>query len=142
MCKAETNTRYDKPRHIDVAFINSFIQAISNFYSASSSPLLLRGAPDYSTNTVPEVHAEAPQATVSEGLAQGPHVVATAGVKPMTLRTKGVESTNAPPMPDRSPRSTYASIHNISLKHIQHLKCQFLDWRCNLQTNANRNRCI
>ena len=30
-----------------------------HFYSASSSPLLLRGAPDYSTDTVSEFHAEA-----------------------------------------------------------------------------------
>jgi len=41
-------------------------------------------------DTVPEFHANAPQATVNEGLAQGPYVVARAGVKPMTLRTKGV----------------------------------------------------
>src|SRR6218665_3177219 len=41
----------------DVTFIHSFIPAI--FYSAPSSPLLLRGAPDYSTDTVSEFHAEA-----------------------------------------------------------------------------------
>src|SRR6218665_102764 len=35
-------------------------------------------------------------ATVSEGHAQGPYVAARAGFKPATLRTKGVESTNAP----------------------------------------------
>jgi len=46
-----------------------------------------------------EFHAEAPQATVSEGLAQGLYVVARARVKPMTLWTKGVDSTNAPLMP-------------------------------------------
>jgi len=40
---------------------------------------------------VPEFHAEAPQATVSEGLAQGPYVAARAGAEPMTLRTKGVD---------------------------------------------------
>ena len=50
-------------------------------------------------DTVPEFHAEAPRATVSEGLAQGPYVVARAGVEPMTLRTKGVGSTNTPPRP-------------------------------------------
>src|SRR6218665_204151 len=73
----------------------SFIQAIY-FYSASSRPLLLRGAPDHSTDTVSEFHAEAPQATVSEGLAQGPYVAARAGFEPATLRTKGDESTNEP----------------------------------------------
>ena len=52
-----------------------------------------------STDTVPEFHAEAPQATVSEGLAQGPHVATRVGVEPMTLRTKDVDSTKAPPRP-------------------------------------------
>src|SRR6218665_897933 len=61
--------------------INSFIHS-GYLYSASSSPPLLRGA--HGTDTVPEFHAEAPQATVSEGLAQGPYVVASAGVEPMT----------------------------------------------------------
>ena len=37
------------------------------------------------------------QATVSEGLAQGPYVAAR--VEPMTLRTKGIDSTNAPSCP-------------------------------------------
>ena len=37
---------------------------------------------------VSEFHAEAPQTTVSEGLAQGLYVAARAGVEPMTLRTK------------------------------------------------------
>ena len=43
-----------------------------------------------------ELHAEAPQATVSEGLAQGPYVAARAGDEPLTLRTKGIDSTNTP----------------------------------------------
>src|SRR6218665_1175864 len=38
--------------------IHSFIHS-GHFYSAHSSPLLLRGAPDYSTDTVSEFHAEA-----------------------------------------------------------------------------------
>src|SRR6218665_3288551 len=40
------------------SFIHSFIHS-GHFYSAPSSPLLLRGAPDYSTDTVSEFHAEA-----------------------------------------------------------------------------------
>ena len=36
----------------------------------------------------------APQATASEGLAQGPYVAARVGFEPTTLRTKGAESTN------------------------------------------------
>src|SRR6218665_2959626 len=41
------------PQHLSL-FIHS-----SHFYSAPSSPLPLRGAPDYSTDTVSEFHAEA-----------------------------------------------------------------------------------
>src|SRR6218665_1764958 len=37
----------------------TFIHSFDHFYSATSSPLLLRGAPDYSTDTVSEFHAEA-----------------------------------------------------------------------------------
>src|SRR6218665_2757840 len=39
-------------------FEDSFIHS-GHFYSSPSSPLLLRGAPDYSTDTVSEFHAEA-----------------------------------------------------------------------------------
>ena len=52
--------------------------------------------------SVSEFHIKAPQATASEGLTQGPYVVTKAGFEPMTLRTKGDESTdkstNEPPM--------------------------------------------
>ena len=43
-----------------------------------------------------EFHAEAPQATVSEGLAQGLYVAARARFKPSILLTKGDESVNDP----------------------------------------------
>src|SRR6218665_1170577 len=36
-----------------------YMHSFGHFYSAPSSPLLLRGAPDYSTDTVSEFHAEA-----------------------------------------------------------------------------------
>ena len=39
------------------------------------------------------------QNTVGEELAQGPYVAATEGFEPVTLRTKGDESTNEPPRP-------------------------------------------
>jgi len=58
------------------------------FYSASSSPLLLRGTPNCSIE-----HAEALQATVSEGLTQGPYVVARVGFEPATLWTQGIRLT-------------------------------------------------
>src|SRR6218665_2046327 len=38
---------------VSILFIHS-----GHFYSAPSSPLLLRGAPDYSTDTASEFHAE------------------------------------------------------------------------------------
>jgi len=54
-------------------FNNSFIHS-GYFYSASSPPLKFtttRRRSRHSTDTVPEFHAEAPHATVSDGLAQG-----------------------------------------------------------------------
>ena len=61
---------------------------------------------------MPEFHAEAPQATVSEGLAQGPYVAARAGVERMTPRTKDFDSTNAHPRP---PSATAIDlVHRIS----------------------------
>ena len=46
-----------------------------------------------------EFHAEAPRATASERLAQGPYVAAKARFEPTTFRTKSDESTNEPPRP-------------------------------------------
>ena len=72
---------------------HSFIHS-GNFYSAPSSPLPLRGAPDYSTDTVSEqlqlpVRRSA-QATAGKGLAQGPYAAARAGVEPTTFRLKAI----------------------------------------------------
>ena len=44
-------------------------------------------------------HAKVLQATASEGLAQGPHMAARAGLKPATLWTKGTEPTAEPSRP-------------------------------------------
>src|SRR6218665_2590879 len=78
---------------------NSFIHS-GYFYGAFLWPLATsqRRNP-HSTDTVPEFHAKAPQATVGKGLAQGPYVTARAGVEPTTLRTTGDDSTNEPPRP-------------------------------------------
>src|SRR6218665_3865146 len=75
--------------------IHSFIHP-GHFYSAPSSPLLLRGASDYSTDTVLEFHAER---LVRKRLVQGPYVTARAGVEPTTLRLKVIDSTKAPTRP-------------------------------------------
>ena len=48
---------------------------------------------------MPEFHAEAIQATVSAGFAQGLYVAARAGVEPTILQTKGLDSTNSPLTP-------------------------------------------
>ena len=47
------------------------------------------------------LHAEAQQATPSEGLAQCPYVATIAGFEPAILRSKGINSTNAPPRPTK-----------------------------------------
>ena len=65
----------------------SFIQAIF------IEPLQVH----YYSDTVSKFHAEALQATASEGLAQGPYMAARAEFEPTTLWTKGDESTNEPP---------------------------------------------
>jgi len=40
-----------------------------------------------------------PQATASEGLAQGPYMAVRARFELMTFRSKGIDSTKAPPRP-------------------------------------------
>ena len=74
-----------------------------HFYSASRSMCLVvqkrfqkRSRPQQLT-LFRSLHAEALQATVSEGLAQGLNLAARAGFEPTTLQSKGVISTNAPP---------------------------------------------
>ena len=49
--------------------------------------------------TVSDSHSEAPQATASEGLAQGFYVADRAGFELETLRTKGGESITEPRRP-------------------------------------------
>src|SRR6218665_33347 len=52
------------------------------FHSASLSPLLLRGTPGQSNGYCRNLHAEALQATVSEGLAQGQRLVWDSNPRP------------------------------------------------------------
>src|SRR6218665_1317452 len=75
-----------------------------HFYSASSSPLLLRSAPDYIKHGYYiGVSRRSAHATVSKGLAQDPYVAARAGVEPTSLRLKVIASANAPPRPTNRP---------------------------------------
>ena len=75
------------------AFIHS-----DYFYSASSS-LLLRNSEALPTQHGYCAGISRRSATVSEGLTLDPYVAARAGVEPMTLGTKGFDSTNAPHTP-------------------------------------------
>ena len=74
--------------------------------------------PTTATTLCRSLHAEALQAIVSEGLAQGPHVAARAEFEPMTLWLKCIDSTNAPLRPTcgrteegRSEGRSHLSIH-------------------------------
>jgi len=71
------------------------------FYSASHSISLLEALKATAITVCVNLVAEALQATVSEGLAQGPYVPARAGFEPSTLRSKGFDSSifNPPPRP-------------------------------------------
>ena len=106
------------------SLIHSFIHS-GQFYSAPSSPLLLRGAPDYSTDTVSKFHSEAHRQLQVQDLHKVPtiqyntnqiynarkvtpkcesearktYVAARAGVEPTTHRLKVIVSTKAPPRP-------------------------------------------
>ena len=81
---------------------------------------------------MPEFHTEAPQATVSEGLAQDPYVAARAGVEPMTLRTLGVDSNKAPPRPTKLANEDYSLFFksNFGLVFIYHLSIHMHAVRC------------
>ena len=80
------------------SYFNSFIHS-GHFYSAPSSPLLLRGAPDYSTDTASEFHAEAHRQLQVKDLPKVLYMAARAGVEPTTLWLRVIASTNAPPCP-------------------------------------------
>ena len=74
---------------VDSLFIHSV------FFKSTTTPIRSW----HSTDTVLEFRAETPQATASEGLAQGPNKAARAGFEPTSHRMKGNESTNEPPRP-------------------------------------------
>ena len=69
------------------------------FYSASSSPLLLRGIPDTARILSPNFTPKALQLWVKDLPKVPMIVVARAGFEPATIRMKGIDSTNVPPSP-------------------------------------------
>ena len=72
-----------------------------------------------------EFHAEAPQAIVSEALAQGPYVAAKAGFEPTTLLSRGIDSTNA------EPRSTHVILQ--MLRNAQGVGILLFHFSCNFK---------
>ena len=97
-------------------------------------------------NTLPEFHAKAPQAPVSEGLAQDPYVAARVGVEPTTLWMKGVDSTNAPHKPHICwvPMEDVLCLVSAPQAHtkIVHLKLPFIQDRVfSIETPANNPDC-
>ena len=70
------------------------------FYSASSSPLTLRGAPNYSIHTVSELTCRSVTGNCEwrsrEGVPEVPYVVASVGLEPVTLWTEVTELTTEP----------------------------------------------
>src|SRR6218665_2016385 len=91
--------RFNANLHAKTLEIPKLIQSFRPFLLHLFKPITPRRRSRHCTDNVPEFHAEAPPATVSGGLIQGPYMAARTGVEPMTLRTKGVDSTNAPPTP-------------------------------------------
>ena len=89
-------------------------------------------------DTVSEFHAKAPQATASEGLAQGPYVAARAEFEPTTLRTKGTESTNEPPCPTKL--NTVSNHANIMYKQETRVKYKYslCLWYAGISLYTNR----
>src|SRR6218665_2589770 len=72
----------------------------------------------HSMDTVLEFHAETPNATASEGIAQGPYVASRARIEPTTHQSKGFDSTNAPPRPVIIPSSVCPSFICSSFLHL------------------------
>jgi len=85
-------------KHEVKVYIHSFIHS-EYLYSASSSPLLLRGASDTSRILCRIFTPKRQRETSSEGLAQGVYYAVRAGFEPATFRTKCNESINEPPCP-------------------------------------------
>ena|SRR6218665_441983 len=73
-----------------------YCTVVIHFYSARA--FQKRSRPQQLT-LCRSLHAEALQATASDGFAQGPSVAARAGFEPATIWSKGIHSTNSSPRP-------------------------------------------
>src|SRR6218665_2990349 len=93
MARQTREHKHEKKDSEDTDFPDSpvFIHS-GHFYSAPSSPLLLRGAPDYSTDTVSEFHAKAHRQLQVKDLSKVPTWWL---VEPTPLRLTVIVSTKA-----------------------------------------------
>src|SRR6218665_268212 len=82
---------------LDHSFIHS-----DHFYSASSSPLLLRSAPTQHGYCAGVSRRSAPSNCELRTCPRSLYVTAKAGVEPTTLRLKAIDSANAPRRPTKS----------------------------------------
>src|SRR6218665_1914377 len=80
---------------VPYSFLHSFRIFLQRLFKSTTTQRESR----HSTDTVLKFLAEMPQATASEGLAQGFYVAARAVFEPLTLRMKGDKSTNEPSCP-------------------------------------------
>ena len=76
----------------------SFIHS-GHFYSTPSKSTTTQRRSRLQHGYCIGVSRRSAQATAGKGLAQGPYVVARAGVEPTTLRLKAIDSTKAPARP-------------------------------------------
>ena|SRR6218665_1553398 len=97
------------------------LYSIALYLTFSIALSLSEALPTTAIYTVSELHTEALQATVSEGLAQGPYMAARDGFEPMTLWSKGMDSTNVPLCPTiKSQR-----LHRTLFQPYPGLSCDF-----------------
>ena len=94
---------------LSYSFIHSFIHS-DHFYSATWSPLLLRSAPDTARILCRSFTLKRHRQLWVKDLPKVPiYLAARAGVEPMTLRLKAIDSTNAPPGPTRHKQAAIVS---------------------------------
>src|SRR6218665_3207950 len=131
-----------------ILFFSSFIHS-GYFYSTSSKSTTTQRRCRHSTDTVSEFHAEAPQATASEGLAQGPYVAARAEGPQLVLECQIVHAYQckvSEAVRNSYPRkisTTFESSTARTLRsHSMHSICRcYVCLSCNLASTTASNCC-
>src|SRR6218665_3494595 len=120
--------------------IHSFINS-GHFYSAPSSPLLLKRRSRLQHGYCIGVSHRSAQATAGKGLAQGPYMAARAGGEPTTLRLKVIDSTKAPPCPTSINMSIFKLIsvsQYVNLDPFSYVSHRTSTCRCKIITDSKR----